>query len=78
MYPAGVTSGVIRCGTFLPLTGLPGSCLRVSLDYIAEANPLKTTDFNTGVLFDLVDTLYRRRHGLLVAGNLSLRDLVDR
>ena len=63
MYPPGVTSGVIRCDTFLPLTGLPESCRRVSLDYIAEAHPLKTTDFKTWVLFDLVDTLYRRRHG---------------
>jgi len=78
MYPAGVTSGVIRCGTFLPLTGLPRSCRRVSLDCIAEANPLKTSNFKTGVLFDLVDTLYQHRHGLTVTGNLTFRDLVDR
>jgi hypothetical protein len=30
------------------------------------------------VLFDLVDTLYRRKHGLTVTGNHSLRDLVGR
>jgi len=43
-----------------------------------DIDKLKTTDFKTEVLFDLVDTLYRRKHGLTVTGNLTLRDLVDR
>jgi DNA replication protein DnaC len=43
-----------------------------------DIDKLKTTDFKTEVLFDLVDTLYRHKHGLTVSGNLSLRDLVDR
>ena len=36
------------------------------------------TDFKTEVLFDLVDTLYRQKHGLTVTGNYSMRALVDR
>ena len=40
-----------------------------------DINKLKPTDFKTEVLFDLVDTLCRRRHGLTVTGNYSMRDL---
>lgn len=35
-------------------------------------------DFNSESLFDLVDTLYRRSHGLTASRNHLLRDLVDR
>jgi predicted ATPase len=38
---------------------------------------LKMTDFKTEVLFDLVDSLYRQKHGLIVTGNYSMRDLVE-
>jgi DNA replication protein DnaC len=43
-----------------------------------DIDKLKLTDFRTEVLFDLVDTLYRHKHGLTVTGNHSMRDLVDR
>jgi hypothetical protein len=43
-----------------------------------DIDKLKLTDFRTEVLFDLVDTLYRRKLGLTVTGNYSLRDLADR
>ena len=38
-----------------------------------DIDKLKPTDFKTEVLFELVDTLYRRKHGLTVTGNYSLR-----
>jgi DNA replication protein DnaC len=43
-----------------------------------DIDKLKLTDFNTEVLFDLVDSLYRQKHGLTVTGNYSMRDLVER
>jgi len=43
-----------------------------------DIDKLKPTDFKTEVLFDLVDTLYRRKHGFTVTGSYSQRDLVDR
>ena len=42
-----------------------------------DIDKLKMTDFKTEVLFDLVDNLYRRKHGLTVTGNYSMRDLVE-
>ena len=30
-----------------------------------------------GVLLDLVDSLYRQKHGLTVTGNLTMLDLVE-
>jgi DNA replication protein DnaC len=43
-----------------------------------DIDKLKLTDFKTEVLFDLVDNLYRQKHGLTVTGNYSMRDLVER
>ncbi len=43
-----------------------------------DIDKLKPTDFKTEVLFELVDALYRRKHGLTVTGNYSLQDLVER
>jgi hypothetical protein len=42
-----------------------------------DIDKLKLTDFKTEVLFDLVDNLYRQKHGLTVTGNYSMRDLVE-
>ncbi|MGA2261228.1 MAG: AFG1/ZapE family ATPase [Acidobacteriota bacterium] len=42
-----------------------------------DIDKLKLTDFKTEVLFDLVDSLYRHKHGLTVTGNYSMRDLVE-
>jgi DNA replication protein DnaC len=42
-----------------------------------DIDKLKMTDFKTEVLFDLVDSLYRQKHGLTVTGNYSMRDLVE-
>lgn len=42
-----------------------------------DIDKLKITDFKTEVLFDLVDSLYRQKHGLTVTGNYSMRDLVE-
>jgi DNA replication protein DnaC len=43
-----------------------------------DIDKLKPTDFKTEVLFELVDALYRHRHGLTVTANYSLQDLVER
>lgn len=43
-----------------------------------DIDKLNLTDFKTEVLFDLVDSLYRAKHGLTVTGNYSMRDLVER
>ena len=43
-----------------------------------DIDKLKPTDFKTEVLFELVDALYRRKHGLTVTANYSLQDLVAR
>ena len=43
-----------------------------------DIDKLKLTDFKTEVLFELVDTLYRQKHGLTVTANYSLRELVER
>ena len=42
-----------------------------------DIDKLKVTDFKTEVLFDLVDSLYRQKHGLTVTGNYSTGDLVE-
>ena len=42
-----------------------------------DIDKLKMTDFKTEVLFDLVDSLYRQKHGLTVTGNYSMGDLVE-
>jgi DNA replication protein DnaC len=41
-----------------------------------DIDKLKPTDFKTEVLFELVDSLYGRNHGLTVTSNYSLRDLI--
>jgi DNA replication protein DnaC len=43
-----------------------------------DIDKLKLSDFKTEVLFELVDALYRRKHGLTVTANYSLQDLVER
>jgi DNA replication protein DnaC len=43
-----------------------------------DIDKLKPTDFKTEVLFDLVDTLYRQKHGLTLTSNYLMRDLVER
>jgi DNA replication protein DnaC len=42
-----------------------------------DIDKLKLTDFKTEVLFDLVDSIYRQKHGLTVTSNYSMRDLVE-
>jgi DNA replication protein DnaC len=42
-----------------------------------DIDKLKLTDFKTEVLFDLVDSLYRQKHGVTVSGNYSMWDLVE-
>jgi DNA replication protein DnaC len=42
-----------------------------------DIDKLKLSGFKTEVLFDLVDSLYRQKHGLTVTGNYSMRDLVE-
>ena len=49
---------------------------RPSLGFLSPAIIL-VYDFKTEVLFDLVDSLYRQKHGLAVTGNYSMRDLVE-
>jgi len=43
-----------------------------------DIDKLKPSDFKTEVLFELVDALYRQKHGLTVTANYSLQDLVKR
>jgi DNA replication protein DnaC len=43
-----------------------------------DIDKLKPTDFKTEVLFELVDALYRHKHGLTATANYSLQDLVKR
>jgi DNA replication protein DnaC len=43
-----------------------------------DIDKLKLTDFKTEVPFDLVDTLYRQKHGLTITGDYSMRELVER
>ena len=43
-----------------------------------DIDKLKPTDFKTEVLFDLVDNLYRQKHGLTATSNYSMQDLIDR
>jgi DNA replication protein DnaC len=43
-----------------------------------DIDKLKLTEFKTEVLFELVDALYRRKHGLTVTSNYSLQELVER
>jgi DNA replication protein DnaC len=42
-----------------------------------DIDKLKMTEFKTEVLFDLVDSLYRQKHGLTVTGNYSMLDLIE-
>ena len=43
-----------------------------------DIDKLKLTDFKTEVLFDVVDSLYRQKHGMTITGNYSMRDLIER
>jgi DNA replication protein DnaC len=42
-----------------------------------DIDKLKPTDFKTEILFDLVDSLYRQKHGITVTGNFSMRNLIE-
>ena len=42
-----------------------------------DIDKLKLTEFKTEVLFELVDALYRHKHGLTVTSNLSLKQLAE-
>lgn len=42
-----------------------------------DIDKLKVTDFKIEVLFDLIDSLYRRKHCLTATSNYSMRDLVQ-
>jgi DNA replication protein DnaC len=43
-----------------------------------DIDKLKHTEFKAEVLFELVDALYRQKHGLTVTSNLSLQELAER
>jgi DNA replication protein DnaC len=43
-----------------------------------DIDKIKPTEFKAEVLFELVDSLYRRKHGLTITANYSLHDLVAR
>jgi DNA replication protein DnaC len=43
-----------------------------------DIEKLKLTEFKAEVLFELVDAVYRHKHGLTVTSNLSLQDLAER
>ena len=43
-----------------------------------DIEKLKLTEFKDEVLFELVDALYRHKHGLTVTSNLSLQELAER
>lgn len=46
--------------------------------FIDDIDKFKVTDFKFEVLFDLIDTIYRRKLGLTVTSNYGLRELVER
>jgi DNA replication protein DnaC len=57
---------------------MAGACARDPYHlFWDDIDKLKSTDFKTEVLFELVDTLYRHKHGLTVTSNYSLRELVE-
>jgi DNA replication protein DnaC len=60
-----------------PVMAAAHSCAPYHL-FWDDIDKLKPTDFKTEVLFELVDALYRQKHGLTVTANYSLRDLVER
>jgi DNA replication protein DnaC len=60
-----------------PVMAAASSCAPYHL-FWDDIDKLKPTDFKTEVLFELVDALYRQRHGLTVTANYSLRELVER
>ena len=60
-----------------PVIAAAHSCAPYHL-FWDDIDKLKPTEFKTEVLFELVDSLYRRMHGLTVTGNHSLQDLVER
>jgi DNA replication protein DnaC len=60
-----------------PVMAAAHSCMPYHL-FWDDIDKLKPTDFKTEVLFELVDTLYRQKHGLTVTANYSLQDLVER
>ncbi len=59
-----------------PVMAAAHSCAPYHL-FWDDIDKLKPTDFKTEVLFELVDALYRQKHGLTVTGNHSLQDLVE-
>lgn len=46
--------------------------------FVDDIDKFKVTDFKFEVLFDLFDTIYKRKLGLTVTSNYSLRQLVER
>jgi DNA replication protein DnaC len=60
-----------------PVMAAAHSCAPYHL-FWDDIDKLKPTDFKTEVLFELVDALYRQKHGLTVTANYSLQDLVAR
>lgn len=45
--------------------------------FIDDIDKFKVTDFKFEVLFDAFDTIYRRKLGLTVTSNYSLRELIE-
>jgi DNA replication protein DnaC len=43
--------------------------------FIDDIDKFKPTDFKSEVLFDLIDTIYKRKLGLTITSNCSLKDL---
>lgn len=62
-------------GTVSPVMAAARECTPYHL-FWDDMDKIKPTDFKTEVLFELVDTLYRQKHGLTATANHSLQDLV--
>ena len=45
--------------------------------FIDDIDKFKVTDFKFEVLFDLIDTIYKRKLGLTITSNFGLRGLVE-
>ncbi len=59
-----------------PPLGAPGSSRPLHL-FWDDADKLKPTEFKYGVLFDLVDRIYRNEHSLTITSNLDIEKLED-
>ena len=67
----------LDCEFVSPVMAAAHSCKPYHL-FWDDIDKIKPTDFKAEVLFELVDALYRRKHGLTVTANYSLQDLVAR